>query len=169
MQIRTVFLAFFLLGLAACDRASPISAQGPAPDDAPEGRMLVDAGRGRIWTLTREGLFLQQVASAEKRAIALPGWVSAGPPYGGEPALALGPGGDVVVTSDVLPVLWRVEPRTLAVVVHPITLDAHRDQDVGFTSLAYSMRDGAFVAESTVPKARWRIDAGLTRAERIGQ
>lgn len=133
----------------------------------PETRQHVDGGRGRNWTLTREGLFLRQIASAEQRAIALPGWVMAGRPYGAEPVLTVGPGGDVLVTSDVVPAVWRVDPRTLAVSVHRPALDAHQDMDFGFTSLAYSARHGAFVAVSAMPNARWRIDAALTRAEKI--
>jgi hypothetical protein len=131
------------------------------------GLSLVDGGRGRIWTLTRAGLFLSHVASVERRPIALPDWVAAGEPYGSQPALAFGPGGDVLVTSDIVPVVWRVDPRTGAVSVHRPTLDAHQDKDFGFTSLAYSARDGAFVATSSMPNARWRIDAALTRAELI--
>ena len=123
------------------------------------------ASDGRIWSLTPQGLSLRDIASAEARFITLPGWVTAGEPYGSPPVVVSGPGGDVLVTSDVLPVVWRVDPRTLAVSVHPLALDAHQDKDVGFTSLSYSARDGAFVATSTMPNARWRIDAALTRAE----
>ena len=133
----------------------------------PEGRRLVDAGRGHIWSLTSEGLVLQQISSVGLRHIALPGWIKAGPPFGFEPSLVPGPGGDILVTSDVMPVIWRVDQRTLAVSVHPLALDAHQDKDVGFTNLVYLPREAAFVATSRSPTARWRIDAALTRAEII--
>jgi hypothetical protein len=165
--LKSLVLALSLAWLGGCDSNARVDESAAALQA--KDRSLVDAGRGRIWTLTRDGLFLQQIASTERRAIALPGWVTAGPPFGAEPALALGPGGDVLVTSDVVSVVWRVDPRTLAVNVHPLALDAHQEKDVGFTSLAYSPSGGAFVATSSAPAARWRIDAALTRAERIGQ
>lgn len=166
---KSLVLALSAAWLGGCDvNAVPSrqSAAVPAAGTA-EGPRLVDAGRGRIWSLTREGLVLRQIASTEIRKIELPGWVTAGPPFGLEPAMVAGPGGDILVTSDVLPVIWRVDPRSLAVSVHPLALDAHQDKDVGFTSLAYSSRLGAYVATSTVPGTRWLVDAGLTRAQRI--
>ena len=165
--LKSIVLAVSVAWLGGCE-VNALPSQEARVENSQNSR-LVDAGRARIWTLTRDGLFLQQVASTERRAIALPGWVMAGHPFGGEPVLALGPGGDILVTSDVLPVVWRVDQRTLAVHVHPLSLDAHDDKDFGFTSLSYSPRDGAFVAASSAPAARWRINAALTRAERIGQ
>jgi hypothetical protein len=139
----------------------------PGPNSMHDGRSLIDGGRGRVWTLTREGLFMSHVSTTERQHIALPGWVVAGDPYGSAPALALGPGGDVLVTSDILPLVWRVDPRIRAVTVHRPALNAHADKDFGFTSIAYSAKEGAFFATSTMPNARWRIDAALTRAELI--
>ena len=169
--LKSLVLALSAAWLGGCDVNAVQSLQTPAAQAAaiPEGPRLVDAGRGRIWSLTREGLVLRDIASTEKRSIALPGWIAAGTPFGFEPALVAGPGGDILVTSDVLPVIWRVDQRSLAVSVHALALDAHRDKDVGFTSLVYSPRLGAFVATSTVAGTRWRIDAGLTRAEQIRQ
>jgi len=159
--LKSIVLALSAACLTACERGgAPASVQA-------EGRSLVDGGRGQVWTLTRQGLFLSHIASVERQAIMLPDWVVAGEPYGSEPTLALGPGGDVLVTSDVMPFVWRVDPRTRAVTVHRPALNAHQDKDFGFASIAYSPRDGAYVATSTMPNARWRIDAALTRAELI--
>lgn len=160
--LKSIVLAAAAAWLGGCE-----SQVTPSSTIAPEGRSLVDGGRGRIWTLTREGLFLRHIATAERQAIALSDWALAGDPYGAEPALALGPGGDVLVTSDVMPFVWRVDPRTRAVTVHRPVLNAHEDKDFGFASIAYSPRDGAYVATSTMPPARWRLDAALTRAELI--
>jgi len=167
--VKTLVLAVSVAWLAGCD-SNAMPRESASELSRAEAPRLVDAGRGRVWTLTRDGLFLQQIASTERRAIALPDWTIVDPQhYGSEPALALGPGGDVLVTSNILPVIWRVDPRSLAVSVHTIVVDAHQDRDFGFTSLAYSPRDAAFVATSDAPQARWRIDAGLTRAEKIAQ
>jgi hypothetical protein len=164
--LKSLVLGVSMAWLGGCDSNAMPSERAAQFSQAGDTR-LVDAGHGRIWTLTREGLSLRHIASAERRAIALPGWVMAGPPFGAEPALAFGPGGDVLVTSDVLPTVWRVDPRTLAVSVHRPALDAHQDKDFGFTRIAYSARDGVFVAVSATPQARWRIDAALARAEEI--
>jgi len=159
--LKSIVLAVSLACLTGCE-----SGGAPAAVQA-EGRSLVDGGRGQVWTLTREGLFVSHIASMERRAITLPDWVVAGEPYGGEPTLALGPGGDVLVTSDIMPFVWRVDPRTRAVSVHRPALNAHQDKDFGFTSIAYSPKDGAYVATSSMPNARWRLDASLTRAELV--
>jgi len=111
----------------------------------------VDAARGRIWRLTGAGLSLQDRTRRQPVALPLPGWHWAGAPYGCLPGLALGPKGEVVVTSDVLPKLWRVDPETLAVSVHSPTLDDRTDRDVGFSTLSYSARHGAYFAMTGAP------------------
>ena len=161
--LRSLAFALSATWLGGCDVGAVPSqtGQGSGPGK------LTDAGRGRTWTISGDGLLLREMASGETRAVALPGWVVAGPPFGAGAALAIGPGGDVLVTSDVMPAIWRVDQRTLAVSVHRLVPDAHQDKDIGFASLAYSARDGAFVATSSAPAARWRIDAALTRAEKL--
>ena len=38
--------------------------------------------------------------------------------------------------------LWRIDPETLAVTVHPLVLDDHRGRDIGFSALTWSPRHG---------------------------
>jgi hypothetical protein len=71
------------------------------------------------------------------------------------------------VTSNVLPVLWKIDPQTLAVTVHHLQLDADTDKDVGFSGLVYSARDGAYFAVSELHGTLWRIDPLLRRAQKI--
>src|SRR5687768_517442 len=68
----------------------------------------------RAWVLDADGLFLEE-ARKPRRAIKLAGWQWAGEPYACAPDVAVGPRGEVVVTSNVLPVLWKIDPYTLAV------------------------------------------------------
>jgi len=75
--------------------------------------------------------------------VPLPGWLYAGEPYGCAPDLALGPKGEALISSDVVPVLWRVDPETLAVTQHTPWLDADADKDIGFTALAFSREQDA--------------------------
>jgi hypothetical protein len=125
----------------------------------------VDAARGRIWWLTGGGLLLYDRARQQRITLPLPGWHWAGAPYGCLPSLALGPKGEVIVTSDVLPKLWRVDPESLVVTVHSPALDAQGDRDVGFAALSYSARHGAYFAVDSTPGSLWRIDPLLRRAQ----
>jgi hypothetical protein len=99
--------------------------------------------------------------------LTLPGWQWVGAPYSCLPDLALGPKGEAVISSNIVPTLWRIDPETLAVSVHPLTLDTDTDKDVGFSGLAYSARDAAFFAVSGVHGSLWRIDPLLRRAQKV--
>ena len=118
------------------------------------------------WVVDAGELFLQE-AGKPRRAVTLPGWHWAGEPYACAPAVATGPRGEVVVTSNVVPVLWKIDPATLAVSVHRLQLDADTDKDVGFSGLVYSERDGAYLAVSEAHGTLWRIDLPLRRAQKI--
>jgi hypothetical protein len=118
------------------------------------------------WVIESGELFLQEAGKA-RRAVTLPGWHWAAEPYACAPAVASGPRGEVVVTSNVSPVLWKIDPRTLAVSVHPLELDADTDKDVGFSGLAYSAREGAWLAVSELHGSMWRIDPLLRRAQKL--
>jgi hypothetical protein len=169
--IAAILGAASLLSLAACE--SNVVQQPPSVDLGAAGnntfnlRYQVDAARERIWWLTREGVFIHSAAAPEKIPVSLPGWLWAGAAYSCLPDLALGPRGEAVVTSNVLPVLWKIDPETLAVSVHRLQLDADADKDVGFSGLAYSARDGAYIAVSELHGSLWRIDPLLRRAQKI--
>ena len=118
------------------------------------------------WVIEAGSLFVEQ-AGKPRRAVDLPGWHWAGEPFACAPAIAAGPRGEVVVTSNVVPVLWKVDPRTFAVSVHPLELDADHDKDVGFSGLTWSERNGAYFAVSELHGTMWRIDPLLRRAQKI--
>jgi hypothetical protein len=110
---------------------------------------------------------VHDLARPERVAVALPGWVTVDTAYGCPPDIALGPEGEALVTSNIVPTLWRIDPRTLTASVHPLALDADTDKDVGFSGLAYSPQHGAFLAASYHHGSLWRIDASLERAQKI--
>jgi hypothetical protein len=124
------------------------------------------AAAEQTWLLDADGVFLQRPGKA-RAAIKLPGWQWAHEPYACPPALAVGPRGEALVTSNVLPVLWKIDPQTLAVTMHPLQLDADTDKDVGFSGLVYSARDGAYFAVSELHGTLWRIDPLLRRGQKI--
>lgn len=134
---------------------------------ADPSRRQVQSEQGRAWVIDAGALYLEE-AGTPRRAIALPGWQWLGRPYGA-PAIAIGPRGDVVVTSNVLPVLWRIDPQSLQVSVHSLELDADTDKDAGFSALVYSERDAAYFAFSELTQTLWRVDPLLRRAQKIGR
>jgi len=166
------FLAVLFVPIGGCDdgAASPRRPDqvGSASPSAPPGmRYAVDPARHRVWFLTREGVSAFDVARSERIAVPLPGWVSVDAPYSSPPDFALGPNGGAVVTSNVVPTLWSVDPDSLAVSMHPLKLDADTDKEVGFTGLVYSSEYDAFFAVSDVQGSLWRIDRGLETARKI--
>jgi hypothetical protein len=119
----------------------------------------------RVWQLTRDGVVVHDAGRTTR--VPLPDWLYAGPRYGCVPALAVGPNGEAVVSSDVVPTLWRVDPRTLAVTRHELKLDADNDKDVGFSDLVWEPRESAYFAASTADGALWRIDRELKAARKL--
>lgn len=167
---RTLSLAALVGVLGGCDTdAVPRreAAQPAWPLEPPTARYRIDPDRNRVWFLAREGVYVYDVARPERTAVPLPGWITVDGLYSCLPDLALGPKGEAIVTSNVLPTLWRIDPATLAVSVHPLVLDADNDKDVGFSGIAYSARHGAFIAASYAHGSLWKIDTRLTRAEKI--
>jgi hypothetical protein len=120
----------------------------------------------RAWVIDSNGLFLEQTGKS-RRAIKLANWHWATWPYACAPDIALGPQGEAIVTSNVMAVLWKVHPKTLAVSVHRLQLDADTDKDVGFSGITYSERAGAYFAVSEHHGSLWRIDPLLRRAQKV--
>ena len=142
-----------LRSLAATSIAASLAACSPAASETPS------------WKLTRDGL--ERHRAGKVVLVALPYWTWAGPPYGRPLALGFGPRGEVLVTSDVVPAVWRVDARTLAVTVHALALDTDAQKDVGFTAIAYSRAAAAYFARGSIDGACWRIDAALNSARKF--
>jgi hypothetical protein len=130
------------------------------------GRQVLDPASNRLWVLNQDGVLLFDPAAARSIEISLPDWLRAREPYGCAPDIAIGPDGEALITSNVVPTLWRIDAETLQVSVHRPELDADTDKDIGFSRLAYSREHGAFLAASCHHGSLWRIDAGLDRAQK---
>lgn len=83
------------------------------------------------------------------------------------PDLAVGRGGEVLVTSNVLPILLRIDLKTFRVTVHHLDLDQDNDKDVGFTKISYSADQDAYFAVSELHNSTWRIDRLLRAARKV--
>ena len=164
-----VFLVSLLV-LAGCDVEAPSPpariAGTPTAGGSPGVRQQVDPARNRVWLLTEQGVFFRE-ATGGRTAVALPGWQWAGTQFACLPDLTLGPKGEALITSNVVPTLWKVDPDSLAVSVHPLALDSDLDRDVGFTALTYLPESREFFAASGLHGSLWRIDPLLRRAQKI--
>jgi len=156
--IAAILASLTLVSLTGCERTA-------APAVSPVLRYQPDAARDLIWSLTRDGVSVQVRSRPGRTLVELPGWIWARAPWACPPDLALGPNGEAVVTSNVVPTLWKINPETLAVTVHPLQLDT--GMEVGFSELVYSKDEGAFLAVSDTLGGRWKIDAQLATARKL--
>jgi hypothetical protein len=175
-------LAGFALAVAGCDggsegdakgRGEPPGARSYAPaqrwhdGELPALRFRLDAARNRLWILDRAGVDVFDVTERHReRRVALPGWLWVDQPYGCAPDLVLEPTGAALVSSNVVPALWRIDADTFAVTRHDLALDADADKDVGFTGLAFVDRD-VLLAVSGIHGSLWRVDPRLSTAAKI--
>jgi hypothetical protein len=168
--------ALLIVGLVAsaagCDQpqpslrtSEPVSAGFLDPSD--NGRQRNDPARGRVWVINSQGVFVYQASTGKLTEVTLPSWQWADTLYACPPDLAIGPAGEALVTSNVVSVLWRIDPRTLSVTMHELALNADNDKDVGFSQLAYSAEHGAFFAINETHGSQWRIDSSLREARKI--
>lgn len=158
--------AVVAFSVVACNTGSA----GVEKKIAAKVRHQLDAERNRVWLVTGEGLAIYDAAAPDKvQRVPIPGWSFAGEPFGCLPDLALGPQGEAVIASDVVPVLWRVDRETLAVTRHEPRLGADTDKDVGFTALAYSPAQDAFIAVSGRHGSVWLIDRQLRTAHKMAR
>ena len=165
-----IFFVPLFVALGGCDSsAAPVqetlrvSQRGEHRAD----RQQVDLVRNRVWVLTEHGVVVYRNARRERTEIPLPQWFWAGAPYSCPPDLALGPKGEAIVTSDIVPTLWRIDPETLEVSVHPLTLDADTEKDVGFSEFVYSLRHGKYFAVSSIDGSVWSVDSLLTKGQKV--
>ena len=140
-----------------------------AHDEAEALKVVRDGERDRAYVLDRDGVDVIKLSTGHKLArVTLAGWVWVDEAYSAPPDVALGPQGEVIVTSNVLPVLWRIDRQTLGTTVHVLVLDQDRDKDVGFTRLRWSPGLRTFAAW-TDSGARWHIDPALAKAWKISR
>lgn len=163
-RIAVVFAAVML---AACD-GDPLGARAsPQEDQLQVLRIREDPERNRLWLLDHDAVSLYHSRSGKLlQRIVLPGWTFVGKQFACPPDLALDPSGAVFVTSNVLPVLWRIDPVQFEVTVLDIALDADQDKDMGFTGLAFAA-DGIFIAANAIHGTLWQIDLRASRARKV--
>jgi hypothetical protein len=128
---------------------------------------ISDDARQRVYELTRDGVDVREFATRRRIAhVPLPDWVWVGRRFSCPPTITLAPNGDPVVTSNVVPFLWRIDRASLATSVHEPVLDADKGRDFGFVGMRWSAELGAYHAV-TSSGAGWRIDPSLASARKL--
>ncbi len=147
------------LALAAClpERAEAQSA------------VQEDASHTQRWLLEKDVVTVSRADSAGiVRRLVLPDGVFAYLPYAPcPPAMILDKSGAAIISSNVLPILWRVDPQTFQVQRYELELDHDGGQDVAFSALVAAPEQGILYATSATMDALWRIDLGSAKAQRI--
>lgn len=126
-----------------------------------------DAARNRLWVLDQDSLTVYDGTNRRRlRRLILPDWVLAGPRDSCPPGLVLDSSGAAFVSSNVLPVLWRVGPQKFQLTRIDLALDADNDKEVGFTGLSFA-GDGTLLAAGATFGSRWRIDLRAATASKL--
>ena len=129
-------------------------------------RIKLDAMRDRLWLLDRGHVYIYQVATWRfVRQVALPGWTLALDNC--LPDMAVDRSGAAFISSNVVPMLWRIDPDTFEVTVYVIELDAGQDKDSGISAITFSTDDGTLFAASASIGYLWRIDTATRMAHKV--
>jgi hypothetical protein len=126
-----------------------------------------DVAGNRVWVLELDALTVYDRTNRRRlRRVILPDWPVAGPGHACAPDLVLDRSGAALISSNVVPVLWRIDPQRFEVRQIFLTLDSDTDKDVGFTALAFAA-DGTLTAAGASFPSSWRIDLEAATARRV--
>jgi hypothetical protein len=161
-QRSKLFLCLLVL-LSACDGS--VRREGPPAVNLQVVR--ADAERNRLWVLEPESLTLYDNLNGRRlRRLALPDPFFAGDEHACPPDVAFDASGTVFVSSNVLPVLWRVDPQRFEVTRIELALGTDADKDIGFTGLSFA-GDGVLIAAGSTFSSLWRIDLRSATANKV--
>jgi hypothetical protein len=172
-----------LIVLAACDSRIAVERASGSQARSTNGSLVawsaarphvlraeLDTAGGTIWALHADGIDVHDATRDEKvRSIRLPGWIWAAHPEVCPPDFIVTPNRDVLVTSNVVPAIWRIDPASFEVHRYDVSVEDHADRDIGFSGLAYVADDGSVLAVGALDNRLWRIDPSLMRATVVGR
>jgi hypothetical protein len=126
-----------------------------------------DALRDRTWALRADALYLYESRTGTRaRRFTLPGWIYVTPRFACEPDLLVEATGTVIVSSNIVPNLWRVDPDASTTVELQLVLEPEAGRDLGFTALRFATH-GALHAGGSTDRSRWQIDLLNLKAIRL--
>lgn len=168
-KIRLLSPLILAIAVAGCDGSEELQASYAAPNAALWQPLQVktDPVSGRRYELTWGAVRVYDAATSRPIGrIALPGAFGVAAHGVREPDLAIAPSGDLIVSSNIQPTIWRINASTLQVARQDIALQAEADRDFGFTRLHWS-HDGQLYATSSISGSEWRIDLAQGTAEKL--
>ncbi len=134
----------------------------------PALRTKVDVARGYRWELEAGTVSLYAIGGELIRQVRLPGAFFSGARASCLPDMLIAPRtGELIVSSNANPRLWRVHPTRLELQVYDIELAADQDKDFGFAGLAWGPSEKIVYATGAVMRTAWRIDLESERATRL--
>lgn len=126
-----------------------------------------DTKGNRRWVLNQDSLSAYDNVSRRRlRRIELPDWTLAGALHACAPDMVLDSTGAAIVSSNVAPVVWRIDPQRFEVTRIALTLSADSDKDIGFTALSFA-GDGTLIAAGSTVGSMWRIDLRGAKATKV--
>ncbi len=134
-------------------------------DHADPYRIRPDIQRGRYWVLGHDHVHIY--STTDKRLIqkiVLPGWNVAG--FLGVPDMVLDRSGAAWISSNIVPMLWRIDPDSFNVTRIDITLQTKENWDVGFTGLAFAA-DGTLFGVTASTASLWTLKPDESKATPI--
>jgi hypothetical protein len=131
-------------------------------------RVKEDRARGRRWELGWGAAYVYDVASGQLvRRIPLPRASFAAAREACLPDMLLSRSGALIVSSNANPALWRISPTRFEVELFDIAVDSNKDNDFGFSGLAWDVDEKVLYAASAVMGTLWRIDLESAAASKI--
>jgi hypothetical protein len=125
----------------------------------------MDRVRGRLWVLGLDSLRIYDTATRKPlRELELPSWYITDGACA--PDLVLDGSGSAVVSSNVVPQLWRIDATTFEVTVVDVTLRGREQWDIGFAALRLTSA-GTLRALSSNANSIWTIDVATGRADML--
>ena len=167
------WLALVLIVAATLGAASLRSAAAaePAPGAASPlfpPRVEHDKQRGLIWAIGAQSVSLYDGRSRTLiKKVELPGWAYVDEPQSCAPDLVIDAQGHALVSSNVRPDLWRINPHDQSVEHMAIELTTDGDKEVGFTGL-FLVNPYTVLAVSAIQGTLWWIDLESRTAGKLG-
>ncbi len=152
-----LMLVVALCGLTLRSIAGASPAPGAAQTLFPP-RVEHDQLRGLVWAIDGQSVMLYDGRSRTLiKKVELPNWSYVDEPQSCAPDLVIDAQGHALVSSNVRPDLWRINPRDQSVEHIAIELGTDSDKEVGFTGLAL-VNPHTVLAVSAIQGTLWWID-----------
>ena len=128
------------------------------PCAADDIRIRRDELRDRTWILRGDALYSYEYGpGGTSRRFALPGWIHVSARNACAPDVFIEAGGSVIVSSNIVPSLWRVDPTVANAVELSMEVSPATRKDFGFASLQ-TTENGELHGRGSIDRSLWLVD-----------